>query len=151
MALQEDRVSSIPPVFTQDGSYVFLVQETSVLIVSRATNRVVAILSGDSTDEEHRHTAPITDMLLSPFNPLQLLTCSLDGTVKTWDYLDSELHDNVHVGHAIVGMTASVHWKQRLFVAVCKRDAGTSKDASSTMYSVQLGRCLLYTSDAADE
>ena len=37
-------------------------------------------------------------------------------------------------------MTASVHWKQRLFVAVCKRDAGTSKDASSTMYSVQLGR-----------
>lgn len=140
MALQEDRVSSIPPVFTQDGSYVFLVQETSVLIVSRATNRVVAILSGDSTDEEHRHTAPITDMLLSPFNPLQLLTCSLDGTVKTWDYLDSELHDNVHVGHAIVGMTASVHWKQRLFVAVCKRDAGTSKDASSTMYSVQLGR-----------
>lgn len=146
VTLQGDSVSSISPVFTKDGSYVFLVQDTSVLIVSRLTNRVVSMLSSDSDAEEKRHTAPITGMMLSTSNPLQLITCSLDGTIKTWDYLDSELHDNVHVGHAIVGMTASTNWKNRIFVAVCKRGthAGPSEDkskeASSTMYSVQLGR-----------
>lgn len=144
--LQEDAVSPIPPVPTRDGSYVFLAQASTVLIVSRLTNRVVATLSGPTTPEEHRHTAPITGMMLSTSNPLQLITSSLDGTIKTWGYLDSELHDNIQVGHAIVGMSASPHWKNRLFIAVCKRGAQAgpleekNKEASSTMYSVQVGR-----------
>lgn len=146
ISLQDESISHIPPLFTRDGSYMFLVQDATVLIVSRLTNRVVTTLSGDNTPEEHRHTAPITGMELSSFNPLQVITTSLDGTIKTWDYLDSELHDNVQVGHAIVSMSASMQWKNRLFVAVCKRGGHTSssdskaKEASSTIYSVQLGR-----------
>ncbi|WFD20060.1 NET1-associated nuclear protein 1 [Malassezia caprae] len=146
IALQDESISHIPPLFTRDGSYMFLVQDTTVLIVSRLTNRVVTTLSGESTPEDQRHTAPITGMELSSFNPLQLITTSLDGTMKTWDYLDSELHDNVQVGHAVVSMSASMQWKNRLFVAVCKRSGqasasdSRSKEASSTIYSVQLGR-----------
>lgn len=159
MALQEDNVSSVPPVLTRDGSYVFIVQDSSVLIVSRVTNRIVAKLSDTSLPVDQRHTAPITGMILSLSNPLQLITCSLDGTIKVWDYLESSLYDNVQVGHAIVGMSASAHWKNRLFIAVCKHansvqqqqqpgpsssDAKTKekkeKEVSSTMYSVQLGR-----------
>lgn len=146
IALQDESISPIPPLFTRDGGYMFLVQDATVLIISRLTNRVVTSLSGESTPEEHKHTAPITGMQLSAFNPLQLITTSLDGTIKTWDYLDSELHDNVQVGHAIVSMSASMQWKNRLFVAVCKRTGhastsdGKAKEASSTIYSVQLGR-----------
>ena len=157
ISLQEDAVSHIPPVLTRDGSYLFLVQDSSVLIVSRITNRVVATLSDVTMSEELRHTAPITGMMLSLFNPLQLITCSLDGTVKVWDYLESQLHDNVHVGHPIVSMSASSHWRNRLFVAVSKHGqqaAGPSsdsktKEASSTIYSVQLGRGLSRAHKAA--
>lgn len=146
IALQDESISHIPPIFTRDGSYMFLVQDATVLIVSRLTNRIVTTLSGESTPEEHKHQAPITGIQLSSFNPLQLITSSLDGTIKTWDYLDSELHDHVQVGHAIVGMSVSHQWKNRLFVAVCKRGGrdsasdSKSKEASSTIYSVQLGR-----------
>lgn len=150
VSLQDVTVSSIPPVLTRDGSYVFIVQDTTVLIVSRLTNRIVARLSDISMPEEQRHLKTITGMMLSLSNPLQLITCSLDGTIKVWDYLESTLHDNMDVGHAIVRMSASAHWKNRLFIAVCKHtneQAGPSsgnrtKEASSTVYSVQLGRGL---------
>ena len=101
ISLQDVTVSNIPPVLTRDGSYLFIVQDTTVLIVSRLTNRIVARLSDTSMAEENRHVRPITGMMLSLSNPLQLITCSLDGTIKVWDYLESTLHDNVHVGHPI--------------------------------------------------
>lgn len=152
--LQDEAASSVPPVFTKDGSYVFVVQHCTVLIVSRATNQVVATLSGESSRPGQRHTAPITGMLLSPFNPLQLLTCSLDGTIKTWDYLDSELHDDMHVGYAVCAMAAHAHWKHRLFVAVSKdgdeADAASSR-RSTTVYSVQLGRASAHAHKAVKQ
>ena len=149
-ALQEEEASRVPPVFTKDGSYVFLVQDCSVLIVSRATNQVVASLSSDASPPEKRHTAPITGMLLSPFNPLQLLTCSLDGTIKTWDYLDSELHDDMHVGYAVCAMTAHAQWKHRLFVAVSKEGDEPAESArrNTTIYSIQLARASMQTHKA---
>lgn len=86
ISLQDVTVSNIPPVLTRDGSYLFIVQDTTVLIVSRLTNRIVARLSDTSMAEENRHVRPITGMMLSLSNPLQLITCSLDGTIKVWDY-----------------------------------------------------------------
>ncbi|PKI83948.1 NET1-associated nuclear protein 1 [Malassezia vespertilionis] len=139
-ALQDEICSSIPPVFTRDGSYAFLVRQASVLILSRATNKIVSSLSGESTDVDQRHTLPITGMLLSPFNPLQLITTSLDGCVKTWDYLDAELHDSVQIGHPICAVSANTLWKHRLFLAATKRGADDEGKPSTTIYSVQLGR-----------
>ena len=51
--LQDVTVSNIPPVLTRDGSYLFIVQDTTVLIVSRLTNRIVARLSDTSMEEEN--------------------------------------------------------------------------------------------------
>ncbi|WFD36012.1 NET1-associated nuclear protein 1 [Malassezia cuniculi] len=96
-----------------------------------------ATLSGQMTPKEHRHTAPITGMLISPFNPMQLITASLDGTVRVWDYLDSELHDCISIGQTIVAIDASTHWKQRLFVVAHKE---SSEHGASVIYSVQLGK-----------
>lgn len=118
-------------------SYMFLAQQSTVLIVSRTTNQLVTVLSGDLTKKEHRHTAPISGMLISPFNPMQLITASFDGTVRIWDYLDSELHDCINIGHPIVSIDASAHWKQRLFVASQKEHAD---NGASVIYSVQLGK-----------
>ena len=72
---------------------MMLAQGDSVQIVARATNRVVAMLSDAYTPEEHRHHAPITGMALSPDNPLQLLTCSLDGSVKAVSYTHLRAHE----------------------------------------------------------
>lgn len=151
--LQDEAASSVPPVFTRDGSYVFLVQHCTVLIISRATNQVVATLSGEATVPAQRHRAPITGMLLSPFNPLQLLTCSLDGTIKTWDYLDSELHDDMNVGYPVCAMGANALWKHRLFVAVAKEgESGTSSSKrNTTIYSLQLGRASIQTHKAVKQ
>ncbi|WFD42555.1 NET1-associated nuclear protein 1 [Malassezia psittaci] len=139
--LQDEIASNVSPVFTKDGSYFFLVRHCSILIVSRATNCVVATLSDNNVDSKACHTASITGMQLSPWNPLQLFTCSLDGTLKVWNYLDSELSDDLNIGLPISAMTLSSSWKSRIFVVVSK-DKQTSRANSrshSTVYSVELG------------
>ena len=118
-----------------------LAQGDSVQIVARATNRVVAMLSDAYTPEEHRHHAPITGMALSPDNPLQLLTCSLDGSVKVWNYLESALHDSVDVGHPLVAMDVCPRWKGRVFLAARKAGKESEKESSTAvLYALQLGK-----------
>lgn len=120
---------------------MMLAQGDSVQIVARATNRVVAMLSDAYTPEEHRHHAPITGMALSPDNPLQLLTCSLDGSVKVWDYLESALHDSVDVGHPLVAMDVCPRWKGRVFLAARKAGKESEKESSTAvLYALQLGK-----------
>ena len=80
--ISEGRVSRLPVVFTRDADYFFAVSKTSVRIYSRTTGQVVSTLSSGPGS----HFAAITAIMINPANPLQLLTASLDGRVKVWDF-----------------------------------------------------------------
>ena len=74
-ALTEAAVS-----FSHDNRFAFLVARDMVRVHAVATGQRVAILRG--------HTDRVTAAVVSPLNPLQLLTAALDGTIRVWDYSD---------------------------------------------------------------
>lgn len=58
--------------------------------------------------------------MIHPHNPLQMITASLDGTIKVWDYLDAVILKNIDVGYPITHLAAHPTIKDYLFVAVSK-------------------------------
>ncbi|KAF3824296.1 hypothetical protein GH733_008581 [Mirounga leonina] len=70
-------------VFSADSKYIFCVSGDFVKVHSTATEECVHILQG------HRNL--VTGIQLNPNNHLQLYSCSFDGTIKLWDYIDGIL------------------------------------------------------------
>lgn len=118
----EGRVSRLPVVFTRDADYFFSVSKTSVRIYSRTTGQVVSTLSNGPGS----HFAAITAIMINPANPLQLLTASLDGRVKLWDFLDGVLLSSFDLQLPISGMAAHASNPNTVYVLLKKyrhRDA----------------------------
>ncbi|PWZ02450.1 hypothetical protein BCV70DRAFT_196692 [Testicularia cyperi] len=112
----EGRMSSLPVVFTRDADYFFCVSKTSIRIYSRTTGQVVSTLSTG----RGAHFAPITAIMINPANPLQLLTASLDGHVKVWDFLDGVLLRSFDLRFPITGMAAHASLPNFVFLALKK-------------------------------
>ncbi|PWN46911.1 WD40 repeat-like protein [Violaceomyces palustris] len=112
-------MSSHPVIFTKDSEYFFLASSNSVLIHSRATGQVVSVLSANHGASE-AHKARITGLVINPANPLQLLTSSLDGTLKIWDFLDAVLLSTIDLKLPITHLAAHGSIKGRVIVAVRK-------------------------------
>uniref|UniRef100_A0A8C0CTR1 WD repeat domain 75 n=1 Tax=Balaenoptera musculus TaxID=9771 RepID=A0A8C0CTR1_BALMU len=86
-------------VFSADSKYVFCVSGDFIKVYSTATEECVHILQG------HRNL--VTGIQLNPRNHLQLYSCSFDGTVKLWDYIDGILIKTFIVGcklHALFAL-----------------------------------------------
>ncbi|KAN0060395.1 NET1-associated nuclear protein 1 [Thecaphora frezii] len=114
--LVEGKMTDLPVVFTRDADYFFLVSKTTIKIYSRTTGQVVSTLSSDRL----AHTATITGIMIDPSNPLQLITSSLDGHIKVWDFLDGVLLKSFDVGFPITALAAHQRFKGIVFVAVKK-------------------------------
>ncbi|GAC99801.1 hypothetical protein PHSY_007404 [Pseudozyma hubeiensis SY62] len=128
--ISEGRASRLPIVFTRDADYFFAVSKTSVRIYSRTTGQVVSTLSSGPGS----HLAPITAIMINPANPLQLLTASLDGRVKVWDFLDGVLLSSFDVQLPISGMAAHASNPNTVYVLLKKfrhRDAETAPKSLS--------------------
>lgn len=136
--LGEGRVSRLPVVFTRDADYFFAVSKTSVRIYSRTTGQVVSTLSSGPGS----HTAAITSIMINPANPLQLLTASLDGRVKVWDFLDGILLSSFDLQLPISGMTAHASNPNIVYVLLKKfrhRDAEIAPKNISEMLTALEG------------
>ncbi|CDU24802.1 related to NAN1-U3 snoRNP protein [Sporisorium scitamineum] len=123
--ISEGRVSRLPVVFTRDADYFFAVSKTSIRIYSRTTGQVVSTLSSGPGS----HFAAITAIMINPANPLQLLTASLDGLVKVWDFLDGVLLSSFDLQLPISGLAAHANNPNTVFVLLKKfrhRDAETA-------------------------
>ena len=70
-----------PLVFSRDSKMCFCVQGLVVRVIAVKTGLTVGVLSG--------HTARVTSIAVNPSNEFQLLSASLDGTIKAWDYVDA--------------------------------------------------------------
>jgi NET1-associated nuclear protein 1 (U3 small nucleolar RNA-associated protein 17) len=153
-SLADSSASTHPAVFTKDGRYVlkqsdhfprhpqcttsryfFSIIGSSVKIHASSTGHVVSTLSvatvgGSTSRSDGGHTAKITSALLNPHNPFQLITASLDGCIKFWDYLDGTLLQTFRLPQPIFMIAAHDKVKDYIF-AVTSR--GTKRQTAGGM------------------
>ncbi|KAI8071202.1 quinon protein alcohol dehydrogenase-like superfamily [Gongronella butleri] len=85
-----------PLSFTTDSRYFFTGVGCSIKIYSIATGAVVKVLSPPNSAGAHQDK--VTAVVLNPDNPLQLISASMDGTIKIWDYNDEVLLRTFQMG-----------------------------------------------------
>lgn len=90
--------------------------------VHSSTSSNFSRLSTLSSTHPKGHSKSITSLHLSPINPFQIVTSSLDGTVKIWDWVAGRLIRTVDfhepqskVDHVAFGQVVGKWW---LFAAV---------------------------------
>uniref|UniRef100_A0A8C9Q9T0 WD repeat domain 75 n=1 Tax=Spermophilus dauricus TaxID=99837 RepID=A0A8C9Q9T0_SPEDA len=92
--------------------YIFCVSGDFVKVYSTATEECMHIL--------HGHRNLVTGIQLNPNNPLQLYSCSFDGTIKLWDYLDGILIKTFIVGHKLHALFTLAHAEDSVYVITNK-------------------------------
>nr|VWO94276.1 Transcriptional repressor rco-1 [Ganoderma boninense] len=124
-SLTDSSTSRAPPIFTKDGSYFFSATGPSVKIYSVATGEVVSTLtappnsvSGAAGSSQHSDT--ITAAILNPHNPFQLITGSLDGYIRTWDFLDASLLQTISISQPIFHLASHDQFRDYVFVAAAR-------------------------------
>lgn len=104
---------------------------------SRLTGEVVSTLSARSASESGSsaarrlstvHTDQVTALALHPANPLQLVSASLDGTLKIWDVLDATLLRSLDVGLPVTHMALHASQPGVAYVAVRKPKSNGPND-----------------------
>eukprot|EP01134_Creolimax_fragrantissima_P000341 CFRG0341T1 len=125
--------TAYPPVFTPDSKYFLCCADGKVHLYSALTGLRVHTLTG--------HRATVTSIQISPENPLQAFTCSLDGDIRVWDYLDAVCLRVYTVGVPMVKMLMNeqaLRERRVLYVVsaaakkrgkkskVCKKSAGVA-------------------------
>ncbi|CAG8733679.1 11456_t:CDS:2 [Acaulospora morrowiae] len=82
-------LTRLPGVFSVDSKYFFCACSNTIKVYKVATGDVVRIIS--ESPERNGHKDEITCIMLNPIDSSQLYSASLDGTVKKWDYINSDL------------------------------------------------------------
>uniref|UniRef100_A0A3B3Z852 WD repeat-containing protein 75 second beta-propeller domain-containing protein n=1 Tax=Periophthalmus magnuspinnatus TaxID=409849 RepID=A0A3B3Z852_9GOBI len=98
------------PVFTHDSRFLLCASANAVKVFSASTEECVHHLVG--------HTDLVTGLILRPSNHLQVFSCSLDGTVRLWDYDDGILIKTFVVGFPIYSIYASGSHDGVLFLTI---------------------------------
>ncbi|XP_003406221.1 WD repeat-containing protein 75 isoform X1 [Loxodonta africana] len=104
-------------VFSADSKYIFCVSGDFIKVYSTATEECVHIL--------HGHSDLVTGIQLNPNNHLQLYSCSFDGTIKLWDYIDGILIKTFIVGHKLHALFTVAHTEDSVFVTINKEKPDT--------------------------
>ncbi|XP_077175562.1 WD repeat-containing protein 75 [Paroedura picta] len=99
-------------VFSTDGKYLLCASGDYVKVYSTATEECLHVLQG--------HSNLVTGVQLNPQNHLQLYSCSLDGTIKLWDFLDGILIKTFVVGQKLFAFYAVPSFEGSVFVIIPK-------------------------------
>lgn len=103
----------------------------SVKIYSMSTGQIISTLSGRTTVGEAGssvgHSDKITALSLDPDSPFQLMTASLDGTLKVWDFLEATLLKTIQVGLQITHLCLHTAHPGYAFIACNKPPKKMSK------------------------
>uniref|UniRef100_A0A9J7YM00 WD repeat domain 75 n=1 Tax=Cyprinus carpio carpio TaxID=630221 RepID=A0A9J7YM00_CYPCA len=86
------KVNLTPPIISSDSRYPFVLCTSGdlVKVYSTRTEEWLHSLQG--------HTNQVTGITLNPANHLQVYSCSVDGTVKLWDFIDGILIKTFVIG-----------------------------------------------------
>uniref|UniRef100_A0A673GCW2 WD repeat-containing protein 75-like n=1 Tax=Sinocyclocheilus rhinocerous TaxID=307959 RepID=A0A673GCW2_9TELE len=77
------KVNLRPPIISTDSRFLLCASGDLVKVYSTRTEEWLHSLQG--------HTNQVTGIALNPANHLQVYSCSVDGTVKLWDFIDGIL------------------------------------------------------------
>uniref|UniRef100_A0A8C2XK97 WD repeat domain 75 n=1 Tax=Cyclopterus lumpus TaxID=8103 RepID=A0A8C2XK97_CYCLU len=102
------KINSREPVVTNDSRFLLCASGERVKVFSTSTEECVHDLRG--------HTDLVTGVLLRPTNHLQVYSCSVDGTVRLWDFTDGILI-KVQLDYCSVCVTCS--WLMFDIVCMC--------------------------------
>jgi NET1-associated nuclear protein 1 (U3 small nucleolar RNA-associated protein 17) len=104
--------------------YFFSAAGSAIKVHSTTTGEIVSTLSPPISSNAEKsqfgargHSEAITCIILNPDNPFQLITGSLDGTIKLWDFMDGVLLQTIDLAQPIHYLCAHTAFKGYLFVA----------------------------------
>ena len=104
----------------------------SVKIYSMSTGQIVSTLSARTTAGEAGssmgHSNKITALSLDPESPFHLITASLDGTLKVWDFLEATLLRTIQVGLQVTHLCLHTAHPGYAFIACNKPPKKKSKE-----------------------
>ncbi|XP_075886687.1 WD repeat-containing protein 75 [Nelusetta ayraudi] len=98
------------PVITNDSKLLLCTSGDCVKVYSTSTEECIHNLQG--------HTDLVTGVLIKPTNHLQAYSCSIDGTVRLWDFTDGILIKTYIVGQPVYGIYASEHHLGVIFLII---------------------------------
>ncbi|KAG1864735.1 WD40-repeat-containing domain protein [Suillus subalutaceus] len=124
-SLTDSNSNSHPPIFTKDGSHFFSIVGERIKIHSTSSGKVVSTLPRPQDDG---HQDIITSAILSAHNSFQLITASLDGTIKVWDFLEGILLHTINLEQPIHHVCGHEKIKDYVFVATAKTKKKGSSD-----------------------
>ncbi|KAF6738738.1 WD repeat-containing protein 75 [Oryzias melastigma] len=96
------------PALSIDSRFLLCASGECVKVFSTSTEECLHELQG--------HTDLVTGVLLRPSNHLQAYSCSLDGTVRLWDFTDGILIRTYVIGYPIHGIYASAKHEGVIFI-----------------------------------
>nr|AAI68428.1 LOC734119 protein [Xenopus tropicalis] len=127
------------PVFSADGKYLMCVSGDFIKVYSTSTEECIHTLQG--------HDNLVTGIELNPKNHLQLYSCSLDGTIKLWDFIDGILIKTFLIGCKCLTLYTS-DTDELLFAVTLKKNNGST--ASPQLVSVKLPKSTSQECEAKD-
>nr|XP_023670540.1 WD repeat-containing protein 75 isoform X1 [Paramormyrops kingsleyae] len=104
------RITFRKAVFTLDSKFLLCPSGDAIKVFSSSTEECVHVLQG--------HANLVTGIVLNPSNHLQVYSCSLDGTVKLWDFTDGILIKTYVVGPSIFSIHVSKKHDGVVFLVV---------------------------------
>uniref|UniRef100_A0A8C8RY64 WD repeat domain 75 n=1 Tax=Pelusios castaneus TaxID=367368 RepID=A0A8C8RY64_9SAUR len=122
------KLSGTRAAFSADAKSLFCASGDYVKVYSTATEECVHILQG--------HTNLVTGIQLNPQNHMQLYSCSLDGTIKLWDFTDGILIKTFVVGYKLFAFYTLAGSEDSVFIIIPKRNEEASD--SFQLVSVKL-------------
>ncbi|XP_016375687.1 WD repeat-containing protein 75-like [Sinocyclocheilus rhinocerous] len=93
------KINLRPPIISTDSRFVLCASGDSVKVYSTRTEEWLHSLQG--------HTNQVTGITLNPANHLQVYSCSADGTVKLWDFIDGILIKTFIIGYPLFAIYVS--------------------------------------------
>lgn len=105
-------------ILTFFNSHFFSVVGSTIKICSTTSGKVVSTLP---RSHDEGHTDVITSAILSAQNSFQLITASLDGTIKVWDFLEGALLHTIDLDQPIHHICTHEKTKGHVFVAAAKK------------------------------
>ncbi|RDB29009.1 WD repeat-containing protein 75 [Hypsizygus marmoreus] len=151
-SLTDSSASTVPPIFTKDGSYFFSLVGSSIKIYSVATGQVVSTLSAPPSPSKGVSSDTLTTAILNPHNAFQLITGSLDGRLIIWDFLDAALLQVIDIAQPIHHICAHDSLKDTVFVAASrpsKKPKTSHTDDNAVVLRVSL-KCVENTTKSAE-
>ncbi|NXD36972.1 WDR75 protein, partial [Copsychus sechellarum] len=100
-------------VFSADSKYLLYVSGDFVKVYSVNTEETLRLMGG--------HADLVTGIQLNPQNHMQLYSCSLDGTIKLWDFMDGIPIKTFTVGTKLLALYTLASAEDSVFVVIPKK------------------------------